>query len=83
MRKKIGQILLEMGYIAASEIDAVLEIQKTESSKRRFGEILMERGVTEDRIFKALSVQFDIPILDTQNFPEHIPLEKISYNFLK
>jgi type II secretion system protein E len=82
MQKKIGQILLEMGYIAASEIDAVLEIQKTESSKRRFGEILMERGVTEDRICKALSVQFDIPILDTQNFPEHIPLEKISYNFL-
>ena len=82
IQKKIGQILLEMGYIDVSDIDAVLEVQKAEHGARRFGEILMDRGVTEDRIFQALSVQFSIPLLDTKNFPEQLPIEKISYNFL-
>ena len=83
MHKKIGEILLEMGFITETEIKRILEIQHAEGGRRRFGEILLGGEMPEERILKALSVQFNMPLVDAQQFPEQFPVEKISYQFLE
>jgi len=84
MQKRIGEILLEAGNIKSEDINKVLDIQKTEGMKRRFGEILMdEEGIAEGDIFRALSTQFNMPLIDMEDFPETLPIEKISFDFLE
>ncbi|MBI5638903.1 MAG: Flp pilus assembly complex ATPase component TadA [Nitrospirae bacterium] len=83
MHKKIGEILLDMGFITRAEMERILGIQKAEGFKRKFGEILMDGTMPEDRILKALSVQFSMPVVEGKDFPEEIPLEKVSFNFLE
>ncbi len=84
MRKKIGEILNEAGNIRAEDIKKVLDIQKAEGMKRRFGEILMdEEGIAEGDIFRALSTQFNMPLIAMEDFPETLPIEKISFDFLE
>jgi len=83
MHKKIGEILLEMGFITETEIKRILEIQIAEGGRRRFGEILLAGEMPEERILKALAVQFNMPVVDAQEFPEQFPVEKISYQFLE
>jgi len=81
--KKLGDILLESGRIGGQDILRILEIQKAEGHVRRFGEILADFGIAEDEICKALSVQFSIPLIAASDFPEQLPLEKISFAFLE
>jgi general secretion pathway protein E len=83
MRKKIGEILLEAGNIRPEDIRKVLEIQKAEGMKRKFCEILMDEGISEEDVFSALSEQFQLPLLDMKDFPEGLPIEKISFGFLE
>ena len=83
MHKKIGQILLEANSITEEEILRTLEVQNGEGGVRRFGEILMENGVAEDVIYRALSTQFNLPLLDAADFPDQIPLDKVSFAFLE
>ena len=83
MRKKIGEILLEAGNITSEGIIRTLEVQKAEGMKRRFCEILMDEGISEEDIFRALSAQFQMPLLDMKDFPETLPIEKISFGFLE
>jgi general secretion pathway protein E len=83
MRKKIGEILLEAGNIKSEDINRILETQKAEGMKRKFGEILLDEGLSEGDIFRALSEQFQMPLLDMEDFPETLPLEKISFGFLE
>lgn len=83
MRKKIGEILLEAGNIKSEDINRVLEIQKDGGKKRKFGEALLDEGISEGDIFKALSEQFQMPLLDMEDFPETLPIEKISFGFLE
>jgi len=83
MHNKIGEILLEAGIIKSEDINKVLEIQKAEGMKRRFGEILLDDGISEAEVFKALSEQFQMPLLAMEDFPETLPLDKISFGFLE
>lgn len=83
MHKKIGQILLGTGMVTEEQIQRAVETQANEGNARRFGEILMEQGVPEGEIYRALSVQFHLPLLDAAEFPEQIPLDKVSFAFLE
>ena len=83
MHKKIGEILFEMGHITGADINRALEIQKAESGQRKFGEILMDFQVSESAVFEALAVQFKMGLVEAKDFPEEVPLEKISFNFLE
>jgi general secretion pathway protein E len=84
MRKKIGEILVEAGTLRAEDCNRIVEIQKAEGLKRKFCEILMEdEGVAEGDIFMALSKQFQMPLIDSEDFPETLPIEKISFDFLE
>jgi len=83
MRKKISEILLETGNKTTKGIIRNLEVQKAEGMKRRFCKILMDEGISEEDIFRALSEQFQMPLLDMKDFPETLPIEKISFGFLE
>ncbi|MBI4690492.1 MAG: type II secretion system ATPase GspE [Nitrospirae bacterium] len=58
-------------------------MQRSEGGKRKLGEILRETFLKEDELLQALSLQFNIPIISEAEFPQVIPIEKISFNFLK
>ena len=63
MRKKIGQILIELGLITEKQLDHALTAKKT--TKKRLGEVLIELGfVTESDISSAISKKLNIPIVD-------------------
>ena len=83
MHKKIGQILQEAGVLTEEDILRTIETQKAEGHVRRFGEILAEFGIAEDEIYKALAAQFQLTLIDASDFPEQVPLDKISFAFLE
>ena len=62
MKKKLGEILLEKGYITEEDLNAALSIQENYGAK--IGTILLNMGViTEEQLIEALSIQFDLPFL--------------------
>jgi type IV pilus assembly protein PilB len=83
MYKKIGEIMEDMGFVSEAEVVKTLDMQKAEATGRRIGEFLIENGIPEDLVFKALAVQFNMPFVEMKEFPATIPLDKISFNFLE
>ena len=60
LESKLGEILLELGYIHAEQVDEALELQKIRP--KRLGEILLDLGyVEEEHLLEALGLQYDIP----------------------
>lgn len=85
MNKKLGEILVEKGYISKADLDTALSIQENYGAK--IGRILINMGViTEEQLIKALSIQFDIPhLLDLEKFDFlniNIPLEVLVENLI-
>ena len=83
MHKKLGEILIGMGYLTGDELQSMLELQKSEGGKRRLGEILLNNDMSEERLYEALAEQFDMRIIELQDFPQDVPIEKISFSFLE
>lgn len=62
-RRRIGEVLVELGIVSDDEISRALEAQR--SSGRRLGEVLLQEGLVEPRdLVRALAVQFDLPFVD-------------------
>ncbi len=57
MSDRIGDILLDLGYIKEEDLRRALQIQSAEGRRRRLGEILTDFFIKEEDLFKALSVQ--------------------------
>lgn len=83
MAKTIGQILLGLRYVKEADIERALEIQREEGGIRRLGEILHEMFLKEEELLQALSLQFNIPIISDNEFPQALPIDKMSFSFLK
>ncbi len=83
MLKKIGEILVQKQLASSGEVKKALEMQSAESEARRTGEILMSSGLSEDDIYRALSDQFNMPLVEVKDFPQEICIDKISYGFLE
>jgi general secretion pathway protein E len=58
-------------------------MQGSEGERKRLGEILGERFSKDDEVLKALSIQFDIPVMPEDMLPESLPVEKLSFDFLR
>lgn len=55
---RIGELLVELGYLRESDLQAALEMQKTAATRKRVGEILVDGGFIEERRLKeALALQ--------------------------
>ena len=70
--KRIGEILIEKGFITEAQLhDALLE-QKV--SDKFLGMILIDRGlITDHDLLEALSEQFNMPLVDIKE--QHIDME--------
>jgi len=73
MSRKIGEILINLGFITDNDLDRALKIQKEEGYQRRLGDVLKDIVLEEDQLMKALSVQFNIPILPGDKLPPRDP----------
>ncbi|MGE5237416.1 MAG: GspE/PulE family protein [Chloroflexota bacterium] len=63
MRKKIGHLLLELGYVTKAQIEEALALQETEHS-RQLGKILVQLGyLTKEQVSEALSKKLNMPIM--------------------
>ncbi|MEE4113472.1 MAG: hypothetical protein V2I40_11705, partial [Desulfobacteraceae bacterium] len=85
MRKRIGDILIEMGFIDNDQLQmALMETKKTNAM---LGEVLLRLGwVVEEDLQMAMAVQSGAEILDTENVAiDHglmarIPIEFVNDN---
>lgn len=65
-KKKLGEILLEEGYLTQEQLQEALEAQR--DTGKLLGELLVERGVlTERAIARAIATQFQVPYLGLPN----------------
>lgn len=75
--RRIGDILLEGGAIAAADIDQALAYQR--ETPVLFGQALLRLGaVAEERLLAALSAQLGLPILDPRALPREESLYAIA-----
>jgi type IV pilus assembly protein PilB len=85
MKKRIGDILMEMGFIDADQLQmALLETKKTGVM---LGDVLLRMGwVTEEDLQMAIAVQSGAKILDTEtvavdhNLMARIPIDFVNQN---
>lgn len=60
---RLGDILLQQGYLSDEQLKAALEAQKR--TRQRLGDYLIDAGLVSDRdIAKALHIQLGIPIIE-------------------
>jgi len=81
--KRIGELLVEKGYISIEQRDRALEEQK--STGLRLGKMLMQLGfMTEERLIEILSAQLEIPSisLGDVNIPQEV-LQLLSEDFCR
>ncbi len=65
--KRLGDILIDSGFLSQAELQEALEAQRADTNKKRLGEIIVEKGLlTELDILRAISSQYDLPIIDLQ-----------------
>ena len=61
---RLGEILVQVGYITEEQLDNALMLQKSSEKKRMLGEVLIELGyVKEEEILSELSRQLQVPVL--------------------
>ena len=61
--KRLGDILVESGFLNATELAEVLGVQK--ETGKRLGEVIVEQGLmSEFDILRAVSSQYNYPIID-------------------
>ncbi|MBI4115834.1 MAG: hypothetical protein HY447_04575 [Candidatus Omnitrophica bacterium] len=66
-KKRIGEILIEEGYLEKKNLEKALEIQKKEGGL--IGGILIREGfVTEENVVEALSKQLLMPYIRLSNY---------------
>jgi len=64
--KRLGDILIDSGFLTAAELAEALSAQQV--SKKKLGEVIVDMGLlTELDILRAISSQYDTPIIDLQN----------------
>jgi general secretion pathway protein E len=82
MQSKLGQILANLGYISENDVQKAIQIQKSEDSERRLGEIICELFVKDEELLQALSIQYDIPLMSEGQLPDVMPIDSVSFDFL-
>ena len=67
-KKKIGQILIEMKYVTAAEVEAALAKQKG-GEKKKLGELLVEdKACDEEQVAKAIAHQSNLKYCQISKF---------------
>ena len=62
---RIGELLVELGYIDAADLKTAIRIQTRENYKRKLGEILVERSLVDEQVLaEVLSLQLGIAFVE-------------------
>jgi len=62
---RLGDFLVELGYLRATDLQQALGMQRESQEKHRLGEILVERGfIEEHRLLEAISYQLGYPLVE-------------------
>ncbi|MBL1265678.1 Flp pilus assembly complex ATPase component TadA [Methylomicrobium sp. RS1] len=65
IKVRLGQFLVEFGYISDANLQQALAIQQQESGHKRLGEILVERNlISETKMLEVLADLKGIPVID-------------------
>jgi general secretion pathway protein E len=83
LAKRFGEILLDNGKLEPGNLERALLLQQEEPGSR-IGEILVRLGlIAHSDVARTLSVQFELPVLAADQYPE-FPLleERVSTRFL-
>ncbi len=82
---RIGNILVDRGYVTVDQIQQALDYQKSSARHKLLGEILVELGFcTEDQVVEALAVGYGVPYAKLES-RLHDPrtLELISRDYIE
>lgn len=64
---RIGELLVELGYIDAAELKTAIRIQAKEKYKRKLGEILVDRSLIDEQVLaEVLSLQLGIAFVEPE-----------------
>jgi type IV pilus assembly protein PilB len=62
---RIGSLLVEMGLISESDLEAAFQIQRTSKTPQKLGEVLVNNNfIKEFKLLEALSLQLGYPFID-------------------
>ncbi|MDD4888513.1 MAG: ATPase, T2SS/T4P/T4SS family [Phycisphaerae bacterium] len=62
LRRQIGEILLERGWLTTGQLETALARQKSEGHRQLLGELLVEMGfVAEEQVVEALAEGYGVP----------------------
>ena len=77
-KKRIGEMLLDQGFITQDQLNEALEKQKTSGGKR-LGSILVDlKFIEQDKLMKILCCQFEVPYVKL----DAIRLDEKVYEFI-
>jgi len=83
-RRLIGEILVEQGHTNSQSVTEALRTQASEGHVRKIGRILMdEHNMAGSSVIEALSMQFSLPLMDPARIPQSMPVDRVSFDFLK
>lgn len=64
---KIGDVLIEQGYLTEKDLEKALLVQKSSDGKR-LGEVLIEQGyITENQMLQAMAAKMDCQVVNIDN----------------
>lgn len=82
-KKRLGEILIEMGYIDEGQLKTALE-HKRENRVRVGKSMLMLDMITEDELVAALSLQFNLPVFEEDlDIVDEFLLGKFTSDFIR
>ena len=74
---RLGEVLIDAGYITDEQLNHALSLQKTSSKGKRLGEVLIESNIiTEDRLLTALARRLNINYVSMSDSP--VDLEAVA-----
>ncbi len=68
-RKRLGNVLIEKGYLTLDQLEEVLRCQRESGGGRLLGEILVDQDVcSEEQVVECLAAEYELPFakLDTR-----------------
>ena len=67
LKLRLGEMLIQLGYLKVSELRSALSIQKDSSERKSLGDVLVENHfLPEDRLLDVLSVQLGVPKVEPE-----------------
>ncbi len=62
---RIGELLVELGYLSETDLTAAFNIQKEQERELKLGEILTKYNFIDEKLFnRILSIQLGFPLID-------------------